>query len=165
MPMAPCCSALTISESVERWDRRLAPFPGAVPCHGRVFSIGQLALKGKSGVVFDGYGAYPGDSVGTRISIRGSAPRVERMLLQVVAELVVGEAERDSGAALVEVVRSQRLLQQLPLVGRDAPRKSPGAAGSAAGSGGAAAGVAGRCGEPKASKTMSPIDACGRGQR
>ena len=59
------------------------------------------------------------------------------MLFQVVAELIVGEAERGSGAALVEVVRRQCVAEQLLLVGRDA-------AGSAARSGrGGAAGCAG----------------------
>ena len=47
-------------------------------------------------------------------------PRVERMLFQVVAELVVGEAEHGSGAALVEVVCTQRLGKELLLIGRDA---------------------------------------------
>lgn len=42
------------------------------------------------------------------------------MLLEVVAELVVCEAECGGGAALIEVVRRQRLGEELLLIGRDA---------------------------------------------
>ena len=88
------------------------------------------------------------------------------MLFEVVAELVVGEAECRGGAALVEMVRRQCVAEQLLLVGRDAAEEVAGCAGSAARSGdGGAAGCAGRCGEAKASKTTSPIGASGYIQR
>jgi hypothetical protein len=58
-----------------------------------------------------------------------SAPRVEYALLEVVAELVVGEAECGGGAALVEVVPRQRLGEELLLIGRDAREEIPGCRG------------------------------------
>ena len=55
------------------------------------------------------------------------------MLLEVVAELVVGEAERGSGAALVEVVRRQRLGEELLLEGRNAAEEIAGCGGLSSG--------------------------------
>jgi len=46
------------------------------------------------------------------------------VLLEVVAELVVGEAECRGGAALVEMVRRQCVAEQLLLVGRDAAEEA-----------------------------------------
>ena len=60
-------------------------------------------------------------------------PRVERMLLEVVTELVVGEAERGSGAALVEVVRRQRLGEELLLEGRNPAEEIAGCGGLSSG--------------------------------
>src|SRR6185437_16246529 len=59
-----------------------------------------------------------------------SAAAEEAVLLQVVAELIVGEAERGGSAALVETLRRQRLGQERFLESRTAREETGGRIGS-----------------------------------
>jgi hypothetical protein len=53
----------------------------------------------------------------TRVSINGGSGSVlQAMPLQGVAELVVTEAERSGGRALVEAVAAERIFKQLALI-------------------------------------------------
>ena len=54
-----------------------------------------------------------------------------------MAQLVVAEAERGRGRALVEAVAAERILEQRPLIGRDRAAEVVGRADGAAGAGGA----------------------------